>query len=508
MSAEKISQLINSAPSYKDEPPRPLRRQIAGAAPYPVDMLGPILGGAAKAIQQKIQSPTAICAQSVLAAATLAVQGHGDIELPIGQTRPLSLFFMTIATTGERKSSSDLEALNPVNGKEETLRSAYHTDHFQWQNKKEAWDRARSEILKKQKKDASTASVAALLDALGQSPEPPLIPMLTCPEPTFEGICRHLMTGHPSIGVFSDEGGQFIGGHGMNEENRLKTAGAFCSLWDGKPVKRIRAGDGTVILPGRRVSVHLMAQPTVANVMLSNRMFEDQGLLSRFLFSAPDSAIGTRFSKECETDAIQALRIYADRMAEILNEPLPVKERRPNELEPRKLVFDMEATRIWRGFADETERNMAAGGKWEQIRGFANKLPEQAARLSGVLALVHDVRATSVGKDFLYAAIILASYYAGEALRLHEQGYIDPDIELAERLLNWLSRHWKQDLVSLPDIYQRGPHAISDKKTAAKAVKTLEDHGWLVPVEGGSIVNGAKRKDVWRIVQSNQRTGE
>ncbi|MBK9585472.1 MAG: YfjI family protein [Alphaproteobacteria bacterium] len=500
MTAEKISKIINQAESFKDEPPRPLRREIASGEPYPLHALGDFLGGAAKSIYEKIQAPQAICAQSVLAAATLAVQGHADIELPIGQTRPLSAFFMSIATTGERKSSCDTEALRPVNNKEETLRTAYQADLFQWQNRKEAWERGRSEILKKPKKDSTQTYVAAQLNALGPSPEPPLIPMLTCPEPTFEGICRYLMTGQPSIGVFSDEGGQFIGGHGMNEENRLKTAGAFCNLWDGKPVKRIRAGDGTVILPGRRVSVHLMAQPSVANVMLSNRMFEDQGLLSRFLFSAPDSTIGTRFSRTFSPESAQALQAYESRMEQIIDIPLPMKEGKTNELEPRKLSMDSETGRLWKCFADEVEKNMAAGGLWEQIRGFANKLPEHAGRLAGVLALVDDTQARTVRKDFLHAGIMLASYYAGEAQRLHEQGYVDPEIALAERLLDWLHRRWGEGLISLPDIYQRSLNTISDKKTAIRIVTILEEHGWLVRVQGGDFVNGLRRKDVWRIV--------
>jgi hypothetical protein len=502
MTGEKISKIIDEAQPFQDEPPRPLRRQIGVSDEYPIDALGDLLGKAARAIHEKIQAPQEICAQSVLAAATLAVQGHADIELPIGQTRPLSAFFMTIATTGERKSSCDTEALKPINFKEEKLRANHQSDHFQWQNKKEAWDGARNEILKKQKKYTSPDHVATQLDDLGPSPEPPLIPMLTCPEPTFEGICRYLMTGQSSIGVFSDEGGQFIGGHGMNEDNRLKTAGAFCNLWDGKPVKRIRAGDGTVILPGRRVSVHLMAQPSVANVMLSNRMFEDQGLLSRFLFSAPDSTIGTRFSKPVPPESILALQEYESKIAEILEIPLPLKEGKPNELEPRKLTFDKEAARLWTSFADDVEKNMGAGGKWEQIRGFANKLPEHAARLAGVLALVHNIRTHNVGSDFLSAGITLASYYVAEAQRLHEQGYVDPDLALAERLLNWLHKNWEENLVSLPDIYQRGLSAISNKKIAVRTVAILEEHGWLVPVKGGDLVNGMQRKEVWHIIKN------
>ncbi len=47
----------------------------------------------------------AICAQSVQAAATLAVQGHADVELPTGHARPVSGFYVTVAATGDRKSA-------------------------------------------------------------------------------------------------------------------------------------------------------------------------------------------------------------------------------------------------------------------------------------------------------------------------------------------------------------------------------------------------------------------
>jgi hypothetical protein len=57
---------------------------------FPVEALGDVLGSVAQGIQDKTQAPLAICAQSVLAAATLAVQGYADVQLPTGQTRPAS----------------------------------------------------------------------------------------------------------------------------------------------------------------------------------------------------------------------------------------------------------------------------------------------------------------------------------------------------------------------------------------------------------------------------------
>jgi hypothetical protein len=69
---------------------------------------------------------------------------------------------------------------------------------------------------------------------------------------------------HAALGVFTAEGGMFTAGHGMNDDNRLKTAAMLSELWDGKPIKRVRALDGVTILPGRRLALHVMIQPDAA----------------------------------------------------------------------------------------------------------------------------------------------------------------------------------------------------------------------------------------------------
>ncbi len=499
MSAEQITNIITDATKHEIEPPRPLRRPLRPANPYPVQMLGDLLNAAAVGIQSKTLAPIEICAQSVLAAATLAVQGHADVELPFGQTRPLSCFFITIADSGERKSSCDQEALRPFEQKEERGLSEHKSEMSSWQNKMTAWEKARTVTLHKSKSESPEA-IAAKLDALGDAPPPPINPLLTCPEPTYEGICRHLKYGEPSVGVFADEGGQFASGHGMQEDNRTKTAAAFCSLWDGKPIKRVRAGDGTTVLLGRRISVHLMMQHSVANTLLSDSGLLDQGLLSRFLLCAPESTIGTRFSTNVNSSSIEALDEYNAEISRILDLLLPLKEGTQNELNPRTLKLNGEASCRWIGFSDEVEKKMAKGNEWKQIRGFANKIPEQAARIAGVLALIDNINAGVIEGHHMHSGILLSAYYAGEALRLQEHGYADPDLILAEKLLEWLHESWSLNKISLPDIYQRSLNAISDKKTAKRIVSVLEDHGWLSKLENGASIKGCKRREAWSIV--------
>lgn len=325
--------------------------------------------------------------------------------------------------------------------------------------------------------------------------------MLTCDEPTIEGLHKLFGIGWPSLGLFAAEGGRFVGGHGMSDDAKLRTVSSLSTLWDGEPIKRVRATDTTVTMPGRRLALHLMVQPEVADIWLRDRLLAGQGLLSRLLVSSPDSAGGTRFQRdECpETDRV--LKRYGARLLDILETPLPLAPGKTNELAPRPLPPSPEARTLWRNFADHIERAIAPGAELEPIRGLANKLPEHAARLAGVLTLVHNIDAGAIDGAEMRAGIVLAEHYAAEALRLFGASRINADLRLAQKLLDWLLGTWDEPAISLPDIYQRSLNAIGDKATAAKLVAILEDHGWLVKIPQGAVVAGQRRRDAWWIVR-------
>ena len=315
---------------------------------------------------------------------------------------------------------------------------------------------------------------------------------------------RLLAGGQPSIGVFTTEGGQFIGGHALNDDNRLKTAAGLSDLWDGTPVKRVRA-DGVIILPGRRVAMHLMVQPGVAARLLRDASLADQGLLGRILATAPDSTAGTRFWREPKPASEAALRHYDARLLTILEAPPPLAPGTINELRPRRLRLAPAArTRLIR-FSDHVEGNLGRGRVFQPIRPLANKLAGHAARLAAVLALVDDLDRGEVPAWAAEAGIVLAEHHATEALRLAAAEAPDPELVLAERLLGWLHGDWERDhgpVVSLVDFYTYCPAtAIRSAKVARRIVDILVEHGWLVPAPDGTVVRGKPRRECWRIVR-------
>jgi hypothetical protein len=479
------------------EAPRPLTRELPPADPFPIDALGDVLGAAARAINDRVQAPLAICGQSVLATAALAVQAHVDVALPMGHVRPISDYFITIAESGERKSASDTEAGWPIRKREAALRAINDAELINFTNDRTAWEKAREAAIKKQK--GNRAGIRAALDALGPAPVPPLEPLLTCPEPTFEGLCKLLAVGQLSVGIFTTEGGQFIGGHGMSEEAKLRTAAGLSKLWDDGETRRVRVGDGATILPGRRLAMHLMVQPDIAAIMLSDPLLAAQGMLSRLLVTAPDSIAGQRLWREAKPESDTALEKYGGRLLDILERPLPLVPGKLNELQPRRLALSANARRLWIKFADHVERAIAPNGRLEPVRGLANKLPEHAARLAAILALVDDLETPEIGADFLKAGISLAEHYAAEALRLFGASCVNSVLRLTQRLLDWLLNTWPEPVISLPDVYQRSLNAIGDKETAAKHIRILEDHGWLTRIARGAVVSGKYRRDAWQI---------
>jgi len=165
------------------------------------------------------------------------------------------------------------------------------------------------------------------------------------------------------------------------------------------------------------------------------------------------------------------------------------------------LQLSPEANEMWKAYADHVESEIARDGSYEPIKGLANKLPEHAARLAGVLSLVNNLEAKTISPESMANGINLTKYYASEALRLFAVSAADINLVLAERLLDWM-RGRQRNVFSLTDIYQYGPNGIREAKLARKIAEILQDHGYLSKIKDGAVIDGCPRKEVWRLVDS------
>lgn len=492
--AELHGLVKEAVPPLPQEGPLPLRRPLPDAEPFPIDALGN-LRGAAMAINELTQAPLAICSQSVLAAASLASQAIADVVLPMGSQKPLSCFFVTVAASGERKSACDELALRPVRLFTDELRQTHDADYPAYRRAADLWKARRDDIMKHARKEMNGSE--ADLIALGDEPLPPLSPILLCAEPTIEGLIKMLRIGQGYAGLFSTEGGAFVGGHGMSADNKLKTAAHLSNLWDGTTIDRVRAGDDLSTLTGRRLAAHLMVQPNVAARLLGDTELIGQGLLSRVLVTAPAAAAGTRFYRQASTSAAGALLNYEALIMGLLRRPKSHKDGRPSELAPRALQLSNDAQTMWIAYHDNIESQIGPSGALSPIVGLANKLPEHAARLAAVLTVCEQANASEIGADTMADGIALAEHYRSEALRLFEGGATDPDLILAQKVLDFMRE--RGGIVSLRAIYQFGPNAARDKATAQHIMRILEDHRCISKLPGGTEVEGTRTRDAWKL---------
>jgi hypothetical protein len=160
-----------------------------------------------------------------------------------GQEKPISLYFLAIAQSGERKTATDALSQRPIEQRAGELQEIYDADLTNYRNAFDVWTTERSNILKDKKLNAQGCKHE--LDALGSEPKAPRTPIILLSEPTTEGLTRHLKTGYPSVGLCSSEGGQFIGGHAMSDDAKRRSSEAPHSRNIGPATAATFAGSGS-----------------------------------------------------------------------------------------------------------------------------------------------------------------------------------------------------------------------------------------------------------------------
>ena len=483
---------------YIPEEPLPLTIEAPLENTFPVASLGKTLQEAAEYLHNTIQAPLSICCQSVLAAANVAVQGHANINLPTDTVKPISCYFISIAASGERKTAVDGKALKVIYEKQDELikKHKQETKQFDVYTEQKQLIIRDSSINKEGKQK--------LIEELGEEPAPPIYPLIICSEPTLQGLIKVLANGQPSMGLFSDEGGSFVGGYSLSKENRTKSGADLSRLWDANTVQQVRSGDGVIVVRGKRISLHLMLQPEMAKTLLSDDILKDQGLFGRFLVSFPEGKSGSRFYREISNYDKNKIDTYHNRLKKILDIPFTVEDDDEiNVLALEAMELTPEAKKLFIEFSDCIEKDLKEGGEYFFIKSLANKTAEYAVRLAGTIALFEELEEDSslpkITYEYMNMGINLCKYYLKEALRMGNIIPQDLYLEKARRLYGWLSNKWTEDSISISDIVNCGANEFRKKEIVEPLLRKLEEYGYLIYNKNPVVIKDKKRRSSWRI---------
>ena len=442
--------------------------------PWPSDCLPDGLQQAVEAIADEVQAPIALAAFAVLGSVAHLAMRLTNANHPKVGAMPCSLFLLSQAQSGDRKSACFNLATYPISKLERDARELHKKDSEQI--------RCEADAAKGKTEKAETLAQIA--------PDPRTL----YTDGTIQKIESDFVNGSaPALSFSTDEGASLLAGHSLKSDTRAASLGSLTKLFDGGGVQRDRVLDGQ---SGFRFDVRfglfLSAQPVVLQSTLSDPMLRGQGFLARFLFAAPQSLAGTRFldpsrlhSKASDRAEIRAY--WAD-IAYMAAAPLSLNEH--GGLELQTIRMENEAQKVWLAFFNETEQRQAAEGDLNHLSAFASRAGELAARIAAVYAAYRHYgqrcdMGLAVTQDDMQRACRLVGYSLNEwQAQANSSNLSQREID-AKQLLDVLhGKAWADTTRQL--IAQNAPNRLrKDKDRRNAAIEELIERRWLKPMGTG-----------------------
>jgi hypothetical protein len=268
-----IHRIIDGAEEVTWPDPEPLFNPAEAEKPYPLAALPAIIGKAVSEYRAYGQQPLPMIACSALASASLSAQAIVDVARDNRLVGPVSLHFIVIAVSGERKTSVDRIFNQPIRQWVSEQRELLKPKAAQRHAETTAWAAERDGIINKIKSSAGKgvgagADLQRLRERLAtlenNAPSGLILPALFYEDTNAAALATDLAEGWPSASLWSDEGGLVIGSQGMNDENLMGFIALMNRLWDGLDHDRRRRTTNCTFIKGRRFTASLMMQPELA----------------------------------------------------------------------------------------------------------------------------------------------------------------------------------------------------------------------------------------------------
>jgi putative DNA primase/helicase len=458
--------------------PQPMTAKTVPEA-YPVEALPDTVRAAVEEVAGFVKAPVPMVASSALAALSLAIQAHADAKRAEKLSGPIGLFLLTIADSGERKSTCDGFFTRSIRDYEEAEAEAAKPLLKNYRAALEAWEAKRSgikELIRQLAKGGKSTHSAesSLRDMEHDKPEEPRVPRLIFADATPEALAFGLAKKWPSGGVVSAEAGIVFGSHGMGGDSVMRNLATLNQLWDGNSLTIDRKSSESFTVRGARLTVALQVQePTLrAFFEKSGALARGTGFLARFLIAWPESTQGYRPFTEAPENW-PALAAFNRRISEILNQPVPMDD--SGALIPPMLPLSPEAKAAWIEYHDAIESELASGGDLYDVRDVASKSADNAARLA-TLFQIFEGGGVAIGADAFERASCITAWHLSEARRFFGELALPVELADAVRLNGWLVEYCRRErthFVPTREAQRLGP--VRDKSKLTIAIQELEE---------------------------------
>lgn len=447
--------------------------------PYPVQQFPPVLRNVIQALHNNTQIPVELIGNVVLAATSLTCQSLIEVIPPhTNMPEPCSLYLMTIAESGEGKTTINKQVMKPCYSFAAELIQQYEQQLADYRQKYKLW-KIRQQALESNLRQAIKKNYpgeneeAEISKHARNEPLRPARPNFIYEDTSLKALVEGLSE-HPEAGFISDEAITFFKGYLKNNPGLLNKA------WDGG-VFDYRRADGEIYQIAPRLTFSLMSQPGVFMdyIKKHNISAKDSGFMSRFLFAWVESSIGSRQGTYVKMDADHDLNIFHKRTRELL----VLNKMQLNDPEARKkqLTLTDEALALWENNRTETERKISPGNDWEHIRDVASKASANTLRIAALLTCFYDENIEKISSSTINCAIKIMDWYLNQASQLFypmsERFQFEQDVR---ELHSWIMNRIIQNnggAILKNDLEKYGPHRLRRTEKLTPVLNQLISQG-------------------------------
>lgn len=307
-----------------------------------------------------------------------ACQKHVDVQMPTGHKVPTSLMLLTIADSGERKTTTQnnfFEAINHLNDAAHRANEGalieHRVEHQLWNTRKRHLERTYSKHATQKDEAAMQKSLEAIAEHIRAEPQPARSAKFLYEDTTPQALVQMLYENTPNSCLLTSEASSIFSGKALGELDKLNT------LWDGNSVIVDRISREGFVLQNARLTLSLMAQPSVISRFMGRRGEEARGtgFLARFLVVKPRPMAGHR--KDQKLSELPRRKAFNARISDRLNS---------TTLPKRKILsFSEQAKDLWFQYSHYLEQQMQENGIYHYLKDHASKLLENASRLAAIL---------------------------------------------------------------------------------------------------------------------------
>jgi uncharacterized protein DUF3987 len=391
-----------STRDHTEEWEEPIPFDEFNAPAFPVDVLPDDFLALSREQAVALQVPIDLPSLLTLAMASLAISKKIAVEVKPGWVEPTNLYTAIALAPGEGKSPTFNQATAEARAWECRERARLAPRVADAMERASLLDERIKELKRKaarekqpterERHEADARELAVRRAEL----RIPALPRLVADDATPEAVGRLLGEQGGRLGIFSSEGRPLAILAGRYSEGRANLE-LFCKAHSGDPYCLDRINRPSIILRAPLLTIALTVQRSIIGGLASTPEMRGQGLLARFIYSIPESRVGSR-----DADPPQMANATRDAYELAIRRLLDLNTQtdEQGEIVTRTIPLSHCALAALIEFKTELEPRLGLSGDLHAIADWGNKLTGTVARLAGVLHA-----ADHAGREDLWAPI-------------------------------------------------------------------------------------------------------